>query len=61
MIDNAVMQDFIREANPIRHLDDLDPDELSRFVATTRTKSYRERARGWASAPVAIRVACPAP
>ena len=33
MIDVDAMQGYIRDANPIPTLDDLDPDELTAFVA----------------------------
>jgi hypothetical protein len=38
MIDADVMQDRIRDANPIPTLDALDADELAYFLATTRTR-----------------------
>ncbi len=38
MIDAALMQDHIRRANPIPHVDDIDPDELAAFVALTQAR-----------------------
>jgi hypothetical protein len=38
MIDLNLMQSYIREANPILHVDDVDPDELATFVAAAHTR-----------------------
>ena len=38
MIDDAVMTDYIREANPVPNLDDLDADELNRSAAITEAR-----------------------
>jgi len=36
--DIDLMQDYIRAANPIQRVDDLDTDELAHFVTTTHTR-----------------------
>jgi hypothetical protein len=33
LIDTATIERYMRDANPIPHVDDLDPDEFARFVA----------------------------
>ncbi len=38
MIDAALMQDHIRRANPIPHVDDIDPDELDAFTAAFHSR-----------------------
>lgn len=38
MIDTDVMQDRIREANPIPHVENLDAEELARFVAAAQAR-----------------------
>lgn len=38
MIDVDVMQAYIRDANPIPHVDDVDPDELTTFVAAAHKR-----------------------
>ena len=38
MIDLDVMQAYIRDANPIPHVDNVDPDELATFVAAAHTR-----------------------
>ena len=38
MIDDAVMTGYIRDANPVPDLDDLDSDELTRSAAVTKAR-----------------------
>jgi hypothetical protein len=38
MIDTATIERYMRDANPIPHLDDVDPDEFARFVAAAHTR-----------------------
>ncbi|MDJ0498357.1 MAG: hypothetical protein QNJ89_11030 [Acidimicrobiia bacterium] len=38
MIDTATIERYMRDANPIPHIDDLDPDEFARFIAAATTK-----------------------
>ncbi len=38
MIDEATIERWMRDANPIPTLDDVDADEFARFVATARTR-----------------------
>lgn len=38
MIDTATIESYMRDANPIPHIDDLDPHEFTRFVAAANTK-----------------------
>jgi hypothetical protein len=38
MIDTATIERYMRDANPIPHIDDLDADEFARFVAAATTR-----------------------
>ena len=38
MIDTATIERYMRDANPIPHIDDVDPDEFARFVAAAQTR-----------------------
>ena len=38
MIDTATIERYMRDANPIPHIDDIDPDEFARFVAAATTR-----------------------
>jgi hypothetical protein len=38
MIDTATIEAYMRDANPIPHVDDVDPDEFARFVAAVQTR-----------------------
>jgi hypothetical protein len=38
MTDPTLIEQYLRDANPIAHLDDLDPEEFARFVSVANTR-----------------------